>query len=94
MATQRRTGSPTKTPDEKSIHTEARNEWIDPARSDAPSPGYLGEDGEEHYNAPAETAEDLITEVIHVRDDPTLNPWTFRVWFLGEHEMLFKRDMS
>jgi hypothetical protein len=38
---------------------------------------------EEHYNAPAETAEDLITEVIHATDDPTLNPWTFRAWFLG-----------
>jgi hypothetical protein len=43
---------------------------------------YDGED-EEHYNAPAETAEDLITEVIHATDDPTLNPWTFRTWFLG-----------
>src|ERR1700760_3621842 len=42
------------------------------------------EDGEEHYTRPAETAEDLITEVIHVRDDPTLNPWTFRVWFIGK----------
>jgi hypothetical protein len=35
------------------------------------------------WNAPAETAEDLITEVIHAEDDPKLNPWTFRMWFLG-----------
>lgn len=42
------------------------------------------EDGSEHYNAPVQSAKDLITEVIHARDDPTLNPWTFRVWFLGE----------
>jgi hypothetical protein len=41
------------------------------------------EDGEEHYTRPAETAEDLVTEVLHVHDDPTLNPWTFRVWFIG-----------
>jgi hypothetical protein len=40
-------------------------------------------ESEEHYNAPAETAEDLITEVIHATDDQTLNPWTFRTWFLG-----------
>jgi len=20
---------------------------------------------------------------LHVQDDPTLNPWTFRIWFLG-----------
>jgi hypothetical protein len=40
-------------------------------------------EAEEHYNSPAETAEDLVTEVIHATDDPTLNPWTFRTWFLG-----------
>jgi hypothetical protein len=44
-----------------------------------------GEKGniEEQYNVPPQTAADLITEVLHVRDDPTLNPWTFRTWFLG-----------
>jgi hypothetical protein len=41
------------------------------------------EGGVENYNTPAETPNDLITEVIHVRDNPSLNPWTFRVWFLG-----------
>lgn len=30
-----------------------------------------------------ETAEDLITRVIDLEDDPTQNPWTFRVFFLG-----------
>jgi hypothetical protein len=44
---------------------------------------YYDDNGEEHYNAPAETAKDLVTEVIHAYDDPTLNPWTFRTWFLG-----------
>lgn len=39
---------------------------------------------EEHYKLPPETAEDFVTEVIHARDDPTLNPWTFRTFFLGE----------
>jgi hypothetical protein len=37
-------------------------------------PVYLDEDGSEHFNAPAETAKDLTTEVIHAVDDPTLNP--------------------
>jgi OPT oligopeptide transporter protein len=37
----------------------------------------------EQFNAPAETAKDLVTEVLSATDDPTLNPWTFRVWFLG-----------
>lgn len=30
-----------------------------------------------------ETAEDLITRVIDLEDDPTQDPWTFRVFFLG-----------
>jgi hypothetical protein len=32
-----------------------------------------------------ETAEDLVTTIIHLDDDPTLNPWTFRMFFIGEH---------
>ena len=44
---------------------------------------YLDDYEEEHYKLPPETAEDFVTEVIHARDDPTLNPWTFRVLFLG-----------
>lgn len=46
-------------------------------------PLYVLNDELEHYNAPAETARDFVTEVLHAVDDPTLNPWTFRVWFLG-----------
>jgi hypothetical protein len=30
------------------------------------------------------TAEDLITTVIDLEDDPTQNPWTFRVFFIGK----------
>jgi len=41
----------------------------------------LGED--EQYNGPPHTATDLVTEVLHVEDDPSLSPWTFRTWFLG-----------
>jgi OPT oligopeptide transporter protein len=26
---------------------------------------------------------DLVTEVLSLEDDPTLNPWTFRMWFIG-----------
>lgn len=43
------------------------------------------EDSDEEFvrNAPARTATDFITEVIHAEDDPSLNPWTFRTWFVG-----------
>ncbi|KAI9844590.1 MAG: hypothetical protein M1838_002114 [Thelocarpon superellum] len=30
-----------------------------------------------------ETARDIATHVLDVTDDPTRNPWTFRLWFLG-----------
>ena len=64
--------------------TETVSRSQDPEKQDQYNHHVLiDEDGEEHFTAPAETAEDLITEVIHVTDDPTLNPWTFRTWFLG-----------
>jgi hypothetical protein len=40
-------------------------------------------DGAAHIKEPVTTAEDLVTQVIHVQDDPSLNAWTFRVFFLG-----------
>ena len=30
------------------------------------------------------TAEDIVTHVLHVEDDPSLNPWTFRMFFIGK----------
>lgn len=48
-----------------------------------------GEDGVdpeslEGETGPLETAEDIVTHVIGVDDDPTLSPWTFRMFFVGE----------
>jgi hypothetical protein len=31
-----------------------------------------------------ETAEDIVTTVIHLDDDPHMNPWTFRMFFIGK----------
>jgi hypothetical protein len=47
------------------------------------APGYV--DGEEQFTAPVESPKDIVTEVIHAEDDPDLNPWTFRTWFVGEY---------
>lgn len=44
----------------------------DPERTDDSSIGDL------------DTAEDIVTTVIHVDDNPDLNPWTFRMFFIGE----------
>jgi len=69
--------------------TETVSHSQDPEKQDHHNRHVLiDEEGEEHFTAPAETAEDLITEVIHVTDDPTLNPWTFRAWFLGQYPRL------
>jgi hypothetical protein len=38
---------------------------------------------EGNWNGPTETVTDFVTEIIHAEDDPSLNPWTFRTWFLG-----------
>jgi hypothetical protein len=32
-------------------------------------------------------AKDVLTHVIHVDDDPTLSPWTFRAFFLGRRSI-------
>jgi hypothetical protein len=32
---------------------------------------------------PPKTARELVTEILVVEDDPTVNPWTFRMWFIG-----------
>lgn len=29
------------------------------------------------------TAKDVLTHIVHVDDDPSLSPWTFRAFFLG-----------
>jgi hypothetical protein len=31
--------------------------------------------------------EEIALYALHVEDDPTLNPWTFRTWFLGKNEL-------
>jgi hypothetical protein len=43
---------------------------------------YEDEDGLAVRSAATETAEDFAT-LISTKDDPALNPWTFRTWFVG-----------
>lgn len=33
---------------------------------------------------PLSTAEDIVTHVIGLDDDPTVNPWTFRMFAIGK----------
>jgi hypothetical protein len=32
--------------------------------------------------------EEIALYALHVEDDPSLNPWTFRMWFLGEPPLM------
>jgi hypothetical protein len=44
---------------------------------------YAEEDGEKARTTATETTNDFIAHIITADDDPTLNPWTFRTWFVG-----------
>lgn len=48
------------------------------------APAYDEEGAGESGQLRVENAEQLVTNVLSVDDDPTLNPWTFRMWFIGE----------
>jgi hypothetical protein len=43
----------------------------------------LEQDHGKKYVEPPATARDLVAEILMVEDDPTINPWTFRMWFIG-----------
>jgi hypothetical protein len=40
------------------------------------------EKGSHRKKAP-KTARELVSEILELEDDPTVNPWTFRMWFIG-----------
>jgi hypothetical protein len=41
------------------------------------------EDDGKKVSGPPASARDLVAQVLVVEDDPTVNPWTFRMWFIG-----------
>lgn len=45
------------------------------------------EDGFVDKNVPVETAADLVTQIIHLEDNPDEASLTFRTWFLGKHDI-------
>jgi hypothetical protein len=45
---------------------------------------YEGQDAEKAGAAPVvANMEEIALKALHIDDDPTLNPWTFRMFFLG-----------
>jgi hypothetical protein len=45
-------------------------------------PAYTDEEGQEG-KIHLDSAADIVTQVIDLDDDPSLNPWTFRMFFIG-----------
>ena len=91
MATQR----PDRTRGNTDIHNEERGETSSndfDKKTPSPEITYMGEEPyfhatkEDHFGEAAvlTDAKDVLTHVLHVDDDPTLSPWTFRAFFLGE----------
>ena len=54
-------------------------------RVESDSTSSINNDPESHKakHEAVETDLQLVTRVLSVEDDPTENPWTFRMWFLG-----------
>lgn len=40
------------------------------------------------------SAADIVTHVIDVQDDPNINPWTFRMVFLGETSLSLSLSLT
>ncbi|RDW63662.1 hypothetical protein BP6252_11207 [Coleophoma cylindrospora] len=74
-----------KEPSTPSTHSkDGINEKADEAGGLSKLPVYThadveGQQGEIHL----ETAADIVTQVIDLDDDPNMNPWTFRMFFIG-----------
>ena len=55
----------------------------------------LGEDQDNfRRNSVVSTAKELISNMLHVEDDPTVNPWTFRMFFIGMLHDLARQLLS
>jgi hypothetical protein len=39
------------------------------------------------------TGREIVAEVLTAEDDPTVNPWTFRMWFIGIGLSVFASTM-
>jgi hypothetical protein len=47
------------------------------------------DDSEKSVSKSLSAARDFMKEILLIEDDPTQNPWTFRMWFIGIGMSLF-----
>jgi len=69
--------------DEKSSEANERGDFEVVTEAGLPTYDVQAED---HFGEAdvVNTAKDIVTHVLHVDDDPSLNPWTFRMFFIGK----------
>ena len=83
MATIHDTKVPVQEPGEKDPAAPPAQhvEYFDAKQNESNSAA-VSEDLNKPIRPPA-TARELVTEILLVEDDPSVNPWTFRMWFIG-----------
>jgi hypothetical protein len=81
--------------DDKNGSTELL-EYVDPKRGDSKDDGSSDLSSKER-NGPRRrvptTGREIVAEVLTAEDDPTVNPWTFRMWFVGIGLSVFASTM-
>jgi hypothetical protein len=85
MASNNDTKVPVPQVDEKGTSQAAEHvEYFDPKKAGdvAVSESIEDHDLDKTVKPPA-TARELVSEILLVEDDPSVNPWTFRMWFIG-----------
>lgn len=72
-------------------------EYIDPKRVDTDSKDGTASDTSREEDSsrrrPPTTGREIVAEVLRAEDDPTINPWTFRMWFIGIGLSVFASTM-
>ena len=58
-------------------------EYFDEKRADASSSTSSEAPLDDKRKKRIKNPRDLVTEVLSLEDDPSQNPWTFRMWFIG-----------
>ncbi|KAF7718427.1 Uncharacterized protein PECH_005906 [Penicillium ucsense] len=76
--------SPLVVEEKEKSDTKEMSTWKEPSIKEVPLPAYTDNEAlSTEKIGPLEDAEEIVTHVIHVDDDPSLSPWTFRMFFIG-----------
>lgn len=86
----KKTGSSLSTHSKEQDSSNEKGPYVE----DTQLPNFVDEEHGEGIPLHLDTAEEIVTTVIHLDDDPSLNPWTFRMFFIGMHYSVFKQSFT